>query len=236
MKQEKIGVIGAMAPEVELLHNHMHVEKETVISGMTFWEGDLEGTPLVLVQSGIGKVNAAICAEILILEFGITHLLNTGIAGSLDDDIHIGDIVISTDALQHDMNVTALGYEPGEIPLIGTLAFPSDESFRKRTVDAAKLAVSDVQIFEGRVVSGDQFISDQTTKDRLREQFGGRCAEMEGAAIAQAAYINHIPFVIVRSISDNANDETGKEYEEIELEASARSSRLTAEILKSFAE
>jgi adenosylhomocysteine nucleosidase len=153
-------------------------------AGMTFFEGTLGATEIVLVQSGIGKVNAAACAQILVDCFEVTHILNTGIAGSLDDAIDIGDIVVSTDALQHDMDATPFGYEAGQVPGLSVMAFPADEAFRAMAVEAVRTAAPDVKVFEGRVVSGDQFISSQEKKDAVKAAFGGLCTEMEGAAIA----------------------------------------------------
>ena len=234
MANKRIGIIGAMAAEVEGLHERMTVAREVKKAGMTFYEGTLGATEIVLVQSGIGKVNAAACAQILADCFEVTHILNTGIAGSLDDAIDIGDIVVSTDALQHDMDATPFGYEAGQVPGLSVMAFPADEAFRAMAVEAVRTAASDVKVFEGRVVSGDQFISSQEKKDAIKAAFGGLCTEMEGAAIAQTAWLNHIPFVILRSISDKANDDAGRAYSEIEAEAAAHCSAVTASIIEHF--
>ncbi len=234
MADKRIGIIGAMEQEVAVLKDRMNIEQELVKAGMTFRLGTIGNTEVVLVQSGIGKVNAAACAQILADCFEVTHILNTGIAGSLDDRLAIGDIVVSTDALQHDMDATPFGYEAGQVPGLSVTAFPADEEFRAMAVEAAHTAAPDIQVYEGRVVSGDQFISSREKKDAIKAAFGGLCTEMEGAAIAQTAWLNHIPFVILRSISDNANDDAGKEYTEIESEAAAHCSAITASIIEHF--
>ena len=234
MENRRIGIIGAMESEVAVLKERMEITRTVEKAGMTFWSGKIGSTEIVLVQSGIGKVNAAACTQILIDCFEVTHILNTGIAGSLDDRLAIGDIVVSTDALQHDMDATPFGYEAGQVPGLSVKAFPADAEFRAMAVEAVKTAAPDVKVFEGRVVSGDQFISSQVKKDAIRDAFGGLCTEMEGAAIAQTAWLNHIPFVILRSISDNANDDAGKAYSEIEAEAAAHCSAITASIIARF--
>ena len=132
----KVGIIGAMDVEVARLAREMTVEREMERAGMHFWEGRLGGTEAVVVRCGIGKVSAGICVQILCDLFGITHVINTGIAGSLDEEINIGDVVVSIDAMYHDMDVTALGYEFGQVPQVATLSFAADEMLRKEAVRA----------------------------------------------------------------------------------------------------
>ena len=228
----KIGIIGAMEEEVRVLRERMPDMRCETHAGMEFCAGRIDGTEAVLVRSGIGKVNAAICAEILIDRYEVTHILNTGIAGSLNAEIDIGDAVVSTDAIYHDVDATLFGYEPGQVPGMKTAAFPSDAEFRQLVSAAIKTEAPEIRLFEGRVVSGDQFISSDRRKEEIVRQFHGLCTEMEGAGIAQAAYLNNVPFVIVRFISDKANSEAEKTYAEIEQEAAERSARITAEVLK----
>ena len=229
----KIGIIGAMDLEVESLKAEMSVSKVEKKAGMEFFEGSLNGADVVIVRCGIGKVNAALSAQVLADLFHVTHIINTGVAGSLNAKLDIGDILISTDALQHDMDVTALGYRPGEIPQLGRLEFPAD----KRMADLAKAACEkvnpDIHAELGRVVSGDQFISSKEVKNRLIELFAGDCAEMEGAAIAQVAYLNGIPFVIIRAISDKADDSSEMDYPTFEAAAAKHSAALVKEMVKS---
>ena len=167
-------------------------------------------------------MNAGICASTLINQYGCTRIINTGVAGSLDNQIDIGDIVVSTDAVQHDFTVEAIGFEKGEIPYTGRYAFPADETLRKKAVEAVKEAAPDVKVFEGRVCTGDQFISSREQKEKILSDFGGMCCEMEGGAIAQACYLNETPFVIIRAISDKADNSEEMEYEKFKAESAAR--------------
>ena len=162
-----IGIIGAMDEEVEQLVEVMEITREETKACMTFKAGKLAGKDVVIVRSGIGKVNAGICAQILVDRFGVDTLINTGIAGSLDAQIDIGDMVISTDALHHDMDATIFGDPAGQIPRMDTLSFPADEKLVKKAVAANEKANPDIHTFTGRVVSGDQFISDKDVKERI---------------------------------------------------------------------
>lgn len=220
---KKIGIIGAMEEEVTALKEKLSDGKLLRKASMDFYSGTLNGVEAVVVRSGIGKVNAGICTQILADVYQVDAVINTGIAGSLRAEINIGDIVLSTDALQHDMDATGFGYEPGVIPRMETSCFQADPELLKKAEEACKEAVPEVQVFAGRVVSGDQFISDRAVKERIIRQFGGMCTEMEGAAIAQAAYLNHIPFVIIRAISDKADDSATVDYPTFERQAIAHS-------------
>lgn len=216
---KKIGIIGAMEEEVASLKEALTDTKTTTIAGMEFCEGKMGDKDVVVVQCGMGKVNAGICANTLINQFGCSKVINTGVAGSLDNQINIGDIVVSVDACQHDFTVEAIGFEKGEIPYTGLFAFPADETMRKEAVDAVHAAAPDVQVFEGRVCTGDQFISSKEQKELIKSNFGGMCCEMEGGAIAQACYLNDTPFVIIRAISDKADESEEMNYEEFKKEA-----------------
>ncbi len=231
----KIGIIGAMDLEVEYLKAEMSLEKTEKAAGMEFWEGTLGQVRVVIVRCGIGKVNAALSAQILVDRFQVTHIINTGVAGSLNPKLDIGDILISTDALQHDIDVTALGYRPGQIPQIDVLAFPADRALADLAKAACEKVNPDIHVRLGRVVSGDQFISSKAVKDRLIEQFSGDCTEMEGAAIAQAACLNRIPFVIIRAISDKADDSSQMDYPTFEAAAAKHSAALVKELVHSMA-
>jgi adenosylhomocysteine nucleosidase len=217
--QEVVGIIGAMDVEVSALKEAAKITKTTTIADMEFCEGTLHGKHAVIVKCGMGKVNAGICAQTLIQTFGCTKIINTGVAGSLDNRIDIGDIVVSTDAVQHDFTVEAIGFAKGEIPYTGLYAFPADEALRAAAVKAVREAAPDRQVFEGRVCSGDQFISTKEQRDTIISNFGGMCCEMEGAAIAQACYLNHTPFVVVRAISDKPDETEFVEYKVFEAKA-----------------
>ena len=229
---EKIGIIGAMEEEVEALRSKMEEVQKTTRASMDFYSGSLHGKQVVVVRSGIGKVNAGICTQILADLFRVDAVINTGIAGSLRAEINIGDVVISTDALQHDMDATGFGYAPGEIPRMPVSCFQADAHLAKTAAAACREAVPRIRVFQGRVVSGDQFISDRACKERISAQFQGMCTEMEGAAIAQAAYLNQIPFVIIRAISDKADDSATVDYPTFERQAIANSVALVERFLE----
>lgn len=226
-----IGIIGAMEEEVAHLKEAMQVEKTVERAAMTFVKGKLDGKDVVVVRSGIGKVNAGICAQILADLFEVDTLINTGVAGSLDAALDIGDIVISTDAVQHDMDVSALGDPVGQIPRMDTFAFPADERLVQLAVQANEEANPDIHTFTGRVVSGDQFVSDGAVKERIVTQFQAKCTEMEGAAIAQAAYLNKISCVIIRAISDKADNSSTMDYAAFEKQAITHTVRLVRNLM-----
>lgn len=205
----KLGIIGAMELEVAALKSFMEVKNVVKKAGMDFYEGTLENKSVVVVQCGIGKVNAGLCVQILADLFAVTHIINTGVAGSLNPALNIGDILISEKALQHDMDSSPIGFEVGQIPGLDVLAFPADKTMIETAVSACRRVNPDIQVLTGLIVSGDQFISSKEAKERLVTVFHGDCAEMEGGAVAQAAYMNGLPFVIIRAISDKADDSAG---------------------------
>lgn len=209
---KKIGIIGAMDEEVNILKSRMKDVNTRTIAAMDFNEGELEGKSVVVVRSGIGKVNAAMCTQILATVYRVESVINTGIAGSLRNEINIADIVLSVDTLQHDMDATGFGYEPGVIPRMEKSIYQADEKLLKLAKAVCAEYLPEIGVHTGRVVSGDQFISDSAKKAWLVKQFGGYCTEMEGAAIGQAAYLNQLPFLIVRAISDKADNSAQMDY------------------------
>lgn len=221
-----LGIIGAMDEEVTQIKERMEDVKVTTMAAMDFYEGSIHDHPVVVVMSGIGKVNAAVCAEILVLKYGVDAIINTGIAGSLDAKIDIGDIVLSTDTLEHDMDAVTFGYPVGQIPRMDTLSFTADEQLRKLAKAVCEEVNPDISVFEGRVVSGDQFVSDKEKKDWLVSTFDGSCTEMEGAAIGHTAYLNNVPFLIIRAISDKADDSASMDYSAFEAKAIEHSVKL----------
>lgn len=230
----KIGIIGAMELEVEQLKAQMSESNITTKAGMDFFEGTLNGASVVIVRCGIGKVNAALCVQILADIFNVTHVINTGVAGSLNASLDIGDILISKDALHHDMDVTIFGYQPGEVPQMGFREFMADEHLSQLALEACAKVNPGIHARVGRVVSGDQFISDKAVKERLISEFQGDCAEMEGASIAHGACLNKIPFVIIRAISDKADDSAEMDYPTFEAEAAKHSAALVTEMVKNI--
>lgn len=228
----KIGIIGAMELEVEQLKAEMTQSRIITKAGMDFYEGLLNGASVVIVRCGIGKVNAALCVQILADLFHVTHVINTGVAGSLNAALDIGDILISKDALHHDMDVTIFGYQLGEVPQMGFREFQADKHLIELAEEACRKANPDVHVVLGRVVSGDQFISSKEVKDHLISDFQGDCAEMEGASIAHGAYLNGLPFVIIRAISDKADDSAEMDYPTFEAAAARHSAALVREMVK----
>ena len=230
-----IGIIGAMEVEVAILKEKMEDVRIIKKASMDFYEGTLAGKKVVVVRSGIGKVNAGICAQILADVFSVDAIINTGIAGSLNKDINIGDIVLSTDVVQHDMDATGFGYRMGQIPQMPVFFFEADEKLRKLAKGVCQEVNPEIQVFEGRIASGDQFVCDQDVKDRIVSEFSAYATEMEGAAIGQAAYLNEIPFLVVRAISDKADGSAQMDYSEFEKAAVEHSVKLTLNMLAKMA-
>lgn len=224
----RIGIIGAMDVEVELLKGALEGMRVDRVAGGEYCSGHLGDKDVVVVKCGVGKVNAGICAQVLADHFGCTHLINTGIAGSLDASrLDIGDLVVSTDCVEHDFTVGALGYAPGLIPGRERVEFVADAALREAALAAAALVAPEVRALPGRVASGDQFVSAEGDRRRIQETFGALCCEMEGAAIAQAAEANSVPFVVVRAISDKPGTEgQALDYAAFERAAAERCARI----------
>lgn len=225
----KIGIIGAMNKEVDTLKAKMEHPVASVKAGRTFYEGRLGGVDCVVVVCGIGKVNAALCVQILADCFGVTHVINTGIAGSLDSRLDIGDIVISTDLMYHDFDTTAFGDAWGQVSGVDVLAFPVDELLARTAMECCE-ALS-IRCTRGRVASGDQFICDGGVKAQIIEHTGASCTEMEGAAIAHAAYLNQLPVLVVRAISDKADGEAEMDYPTFANQTAQRCAALVEQML-----
>lgn len=225
-----IGIIGAMEEEVQQIVDAMIIERTEEKASMTFNQGKLAGKEVVIVRSGIGKVNAAVCTQILVDDFHVDCVINTGIAGSLKSEINIGDVVISDDVLHHDVDATGFGYALGQIPRMDTFSFQADKKLIELAKACCGKAAPHIGVHVGRVVSGDQFISDREIKGKITDNFEGFCTEMEGAAIAQTAYLNRVPFLIIRAISDKADDSATMDYPEFEAQAIANSVHILKEL------
>lgn len=223
---KKIGIIGAMDLEVDALKEKLTDVRVTTKAKMDFYEGTLNGAPVVVVRCGIGKVNASLCVQILADLFAVTHVINTGVAGSLNAELDIGDILISKDAVHHDVDVRVFGYALGEVPQMGVREFPADAQMAQKAVELCAQVNPEIHVRLGRVVSGDQFISDSAVKEHLIADFQGDCAEMEGASIAQGAYLNGLPFLIIRAISDKADHSAEMDYPTFERAAAQHSAKL----------
>ena len=222
----KLGIIGAMRIEVETLLENMENVAFADHAQSRCYTGTLEGLDVVVVQCGVGKVNAAMCAQILCSCYGVTHLVNTGIAGSLCAELDIGDLVVSRDAMYHDFDCVNFGYPFGQVPGMDTLAFPADDTLLAYAFAAAE-RVNPGHTKIGRIASGDQFVADKALKERIIASTQGLCTEMEGAAIAQTACRNGVPFVILRAISDKADDSAEMDYPTFERVAAHRCAEVT---------
>ena len=231
----KLGIIGAMNVEVATLKEKMENISVSTKAGMEFCQGVLEGVPAVVVQCGVGKVHAAMCAQTLCCMFGVTHLVNTGIAGSLDNDLDIGDVVVSRDVMQHDFDCYHFGYPMCKIPGLDVVAFPADETLIDMAF-AASEALKPGHTKIGRVATGDQFVAAQELKNRIIERTSANCTEMEGGAIAQVSYENQVPFVILRAISDKADHSAEMDYPTFERMAAEHCAAVTEALAKRMAE
>ena len=231
----KLGIIGAMRVEVETLVEKLENPVSRTVAWSTFYEGRLEGLDVVVVQCGVGKVNAAMCVQTLCNLFGVTHIVNTGVAGSLKAELDIGDLVVSRDAMYHDFDCNAVGYPTGRVPGMDVTAFPADEMLMTLAYAAAE-SVNPGHTKLGRVASGDQFICRKEQKERIIADTGAACTEMEGAAIAHTAYRNGVPFVILRAISDKADDSAEMDYPTFEAIAARRCAAVTTALARSLAE
>ena len=227
----KLGIIGAMQVEVEALVEKLTKANAKNIAGSTYYEGILEGLDVVVVQCGVGKVNAAMCVQTLCNLYRVTHIVNTGVAGSLRAELDIGDLVVSRDAMYHDFEVTALDYPYGKVPGMDVIAFPADEALMQAAFAAAE-SVNPGHTKIGRVASGDQFVCRKEQKTHIISVTDAVCTEMEGAAIAHTAYRNGVPFVILRAISDKADDSAEMDYPTFEAIAARRCAAVTTELAK----
>ena len=206
-----IGIIGAMQEEVALLQDSLQDARELPWPGGTLHRGRLSGLEVLLTVGGIGKVNAAMTTTHL-LAAGARSVIFTGVAGGVHPQLKVGDIVVSSDCLQHDVDVTALGYRLGELPG-EPLSWPADPALVGLALEAAH-DIAGVQVTGGRVVSGDSFVASPQKVAWLWEHFGAACAEMEGAAVAQVCARHGVPFVVIRSVSDSGDGSAKVEYRE----------------------
>lgn len=230
----KIGIIGAMEEEITIIRDKMSITETRQIGGITFYDGRLYGKNIVLVMSGIGKVNAAACTQMLISEFRVDAVVNTGVAGSLNNELNIGDIVISQDVIQYDMDTTAFGDPLGLIPRMDKVEFEADSSLIDRFKRAADKVLENQNVKLGRVLTGDAFVSSAEKKMFLRNHFAGDCVEMESGAIGHVSFLNKIPFVIIRAISDKADGTAEMNYNEFINIAARNSSMIVEEAIKAF--
>ena len=228
----KVGIVGAMDVEVDLLKEKAKISQRVIKADMEFCAGKLEDTEVVIVKCGMGKVNAGICTQMLIDVFDVDCVINTGVAGSLNDDLNIGDIVVAVDSVQHDYDVTPIGFRKGEIPYTKKIAFESDKQLVEEAVKAVHEVAPGLHVVKGRVCTGDQFISKKEQKERITSNFGGDCCDMESGAIAQVCYLNKIPFVIIRAVSDKADDTQHTDFHEFEAVTAQRCAVITERMVE----
>ena len=225
-----IGIIGAMQTETAAIIAEMENKEETVISGVRFVRGSWCGKEVVVATCGVGKVFAALCAEAMILTYRPDCIINSGVAGALDDRLHLLDLVIGEQVVQHDMDTSPLGDPKGLLSGINLVTLPADEKLADALEQAAK--AMEVCALRGMVASGDQFIADDEKRAFIRDTFGAACCEMEGASIGHVCYVNEVPFVVLRAISDGAADDAKMDYPAFVVKAAERS----INILRKFTE
>lgn len=228
-----IGVIGAMQEEIDMLLERLQDKKTRQHAGIAYHQGTLHNREIIVCKSGVGKVNAAVCTQVLIDRFKVDAVIFTGVAGALAPELEIGDIVISDSCMQHDMDVTALGFARGVIPYQEVSDFPSDS----RLIQLARQAGERVfpgRCHTGKVLSGDQFIAGSERVKQLHGELGGSCVEMEGASVAQVCHMNGVPHVIIRSMSDKADGSAPDNFAAFTLEASRRSFAIVDDMIRSL--
>lgn len=225
-----LGIIVAMEEELEVILKEMDHNKTEIRAGMEFHIGKISGKEIIAVICGIGKVNSAVCAQILISDFKAKQIVNVGIAGGIGKDIVPGDIVIGDSLVQHDMDATAFGDVVGQIPRLDTFDFKADGTLVRLAKEASEKSTSH-KSYVGRIVTGDQFVADLDKIKWLSEEFSALACEMEGASIAQACYLNKIPFVVIRSISDNANTGAHMDFEKFKYLAVENSSQILKDMI-----
>ena len=225
-----LGIIGAMNEELEILLSDMELQDKKTIANMTFNKGKLWNNDVVAVVCGIGKVNAAICTQILVSEYKVDKVINVGVAGGISKDIYPGDVVVAENLVEHDMDTTAFGDAHGQIPRLDTFDFKCDSHLMERAKEACN-NIKNINTFTGRIVSGDVFVADVEKIKWLEKEFNAMACEMEGASIAHTCYLNNIPFVVIRSISDNANNGAHMDYAKFTPIAVKNSTAILKEML-----
>ncbi|MDR2182553.1 MAG: 5'-methylthioadenosine/adenosylhomocysteine nucleosidase [Clostridiales bacterium] len=230
-----IGIIGALSVEIEGLLEKMEIGDIHTIGGLVYYTGEIAGKNVVLARCGVGKVNAAMCAQAMKLGFSVSAVINLGAAGAIDNALNIGDVVVATDLVHHDVNAGSFGYKPGQLPGMDVLAFSADKRLSELAVRACNAAFEQggipCTVHHGRIATGDQFIEDAATKQHILEEFGALCVEMEGAAIAQVCHQNKTPFVAIRAISDKADGSAQANFDEFVTQAAENSARSVMEMI-----
>lgn len=228
----RIGIIGAMSEEVLELKNLLQDIKEEKIGNLTFFKGKMYEKSIILLETGIGKVNAAIGATLMAKYYNVDSIIFTGVAGGVNEELNLGDVVISTDLIQHDVDVTTFGEKLGVIPRMDSSIFKANENLVELALNASKKL--ERKVIKGRILSGDQFIASPEKLNFLKNEFNGDCTEMEGAAVGQVCHIFKIPFVVIRTMSDKANSTAHTDYKRFMEIAAKNSTTLVSEMLKNI--
>lgn len=235
LHMQLIGIIGAMEPEVALLKQQLQSSQTIQLGGYTFYLGSIAGKNIVLVQSGIGKVAASVATTLMISQFKPDCVINTGSAGGFDPELNVGDVVIGTEVVHHDVDVTAFGYTLGQVPQM-----PATFTAHPALIAAAEQSIAALgfcKTKKGLIATGDSFMCDPARIALTRQQFPSMLAvEMEGAAIAQSCYMLGTPFVVIRSLSDIAGKESPESFDAYLSVASKNSSAMVVELLSAIAE
>ncbi|MDR1209734.1 MAG: 5'-methylthioadenosine/adenosylhomocysteine nucleosidase [Clostridiales bacterium] len=217
-----IGIIGAMEEEISQIRSRMELVQAKNIVGADYYIGKMRGQSVIAARSGVGKVNSAICAQVLIDLYAIDYLVNVGVAGAVNRELNIGDVVVSKDAVHHDFDASVFGDPIGFIPRLDITYFPADPELIRAAEESGRAALDDEfceakltpKVVVGRIATGDVFVSGEDRRQRIWQLFRADCVEMEGAAIAQTCYLNRIPFVVVRTISDRSGAGADAEFRE----------------------
>ena len=227
-----IGIIGAMDVEVKLLKERMTEKQEETLSAIEFTRGFLEGQDVVVAQNVVGKVSAAVCAQTMILHYNVKKLLNTGVGGALSSKLHIGDVIVASACVEHDIDTTPVGDPAGLISRLNIIELPVDKTMAEQF--ASTCEVCGVNYLQGIVASGDQFITSAQRSEWIRKTFNAVSTDMETAAIAHVAYMNQCPFAGLRVASDEANGKAPADYNSFVLKAAATSSTIVLQWLSSL--
>jgi adenosylhomocysteine nucleosidase len=224
-----IGIIGAMDCEVDRIKEVMEISEIQDIAMMKYYRGKLEGVPIVVVCCGIGKVNSAIAAQVIIDKYHVDYMLNIGIAGAISEKLDVGDVVISDEVIYHDFDSYFI---KSYYPWLKNDCFEADADLIKVCENACRDALSIQKTYVGKIVSGDQFVSDSGVKDAISAKHSALCVEMEGASIAHTCYVNNVPFVLIRSISDKANEEATVSFDEFVKIAAEQCMQIIVRVMK----
>lgn len=227
-----IGIIGAMADEVSELISVMENKSSETVSGITFYTGEIYSKRVAIAKCGIGKVFAALAAEVMILMYSPSLLVNTGVGGALRDGLRPCDVVVADSLVQHDMDTSPIGDPKGLISGINVIYFETDQ--RARDIILASAENNGITASLGRIATGDRFISSAEDKDRIKSDFSADACEMEGCAIAQVAYVNSTPIAVIRAISDSADGSSSMDYPTFLPIAVKSSATLTLELIKNY--